>query len=430
MRALNQLLLLAFFALAGVGYIYLYPRQAGFLTKTDVYRFYLGPHLDKLFALGGQNSITVGYLVEADGEITHRPATELVSMPAYDGQRFGRGTLVSTGDGANATLALFDNSQLRLEPNSTILLEAPNEEGEVSSITLKIVTGGVTARKSANSQIKIKLVTPKGTTKVLAEEAVAVVAPRKLKTASAPDALRDLGAETEEFIGPADRPLAEIEKKLTDDKKAKLAEIQSRLDAAAAELERTRQLAMTPSPVASPTAAVASTDKVVKPKLVAPVRHGKGARVPASVFVPEAIAATPATRSQTDENSTPQTVAVRKRDPGARWQRPPQGNDISEAYFAARAGKKNESSRYLARSLTQQGYASNETFADSTRIALDSLLEGYVGGGNGKLALQTLKNVENAYPSDLSARSWATSWRRKLADAGYEVGERVPANSP
>jgi hypothetical protein len=428
MRALNQLLLLVFVLFGAVGYVYLYPRQAGFVTKTDVYRFYVGPNLDRLFAFGGQESATVGYLVEADGDLSYRPASELVPLPAFDGQRFGRGTLVSTGDGARATIALYDDSKLQLEPNSTILLEAPGEGFEVSSITLKVIGGSVTAEKSAASQVDIKVITPRGTVKALTQEKVAVIAPRKVVTADKPDALRNLGAETEEFVGALDKPLAEIERKMEVEKQAKLAELQKQIELSALETEKARIEVAPPlsTPEPAPAPAVAKTEEaVVVPKLLPPSTRRSANRLPASIPAPEA-----ASDSKLEVAAlAPETVSSRRRDPSARWTKPPEGNALSEAFYADRKGRGAESKKILARSLTQKSYASNEAFADATRVALDSLLEGYVANGNEKLATQTLKNVEKAYSADPSAVSWAMEWRRKLATSGFDGGPRSPASS-
>src|SRR5690606_37951561 len=97
-KYLGLLLALIMVTVGGFGYVYFGPPQhTRIISRTDFYRNHVGPLLDRIFLSNSQNSVSVGYLLESRGDLTYRPSSELVFLPARDGQRLFGGTLVSTG---------------------------------------------------------------------------------------------------------------------------------------------------------------------------------------------------------------------------------------------------------------------------------------------------------------------------------------------
>ena len=417
MRLLKALLLFAFLFVGLMGYLYFGPSQyTGFVTRTSFFRLQIAPVFDRLLSSGGVDSEMIAYLEEGDGDVAYRPNTELVSLPARSGQSLSAGTLVSTGEGAVATVSLVDQSKIRLEPNSTILLDAPREGDGLSSVTLKIVTGAVVAEKSKASDIQIRVVTPKGVSKTLTDQKLTIVTPRRSERQTRTLLLAP--KTDEEFIGVTDKPVQEIQKRIEiEDRSMRLASI-----APPEEPEPIRPLAMaveTPPPPPVYIPLPPSTGLQLAPVEVS--------RLPASVPEPfpagdskavELEAARVAAEKAAAEKVAAEKAAALKarlaRVPAIKWKAPPSGSDITRALYAERVGKTGESKRLMARALTQRTYASLQSFNDATRVALDGLLEGYVSRGNRQLADDTIRNVERSYPKDPAAVSWANRWRARL----------------
>lgn len=165
-----------------LGYTYFGPSShTHFFTKREFYQEHIGPFFEKLFSLSGENSALIAHLSSAKGDLSIRPQAELVFVPAHEGQALYSGTIVAVGDDSEAKIALIDGSILSLEPNSTILLEAPVEGASEKSITLKVIKGTIAADKEQSSKLKVRIVTSQGTEKnISAGKKMVVIAQRKV----------------------------------------------------------------------------------------------------------------------------------------------------------------------------------------------------------------------------------------------------------
>ncbi len=375
MKAFRQVGLLVFLALAALGFVYFGPVEyTGVVTRTDFYRYYLGPHLDRFMSLTGQGSLTIAYLFDSEGSVDFTPGNDTVTLPARPGQRFSRRTTVSTSSRSRAVIALVDDSKVTLEANSTILLDIPTDDS-TEALTLKVLGGSVTAERSATSTTQITIVSPKGVAKELTQAKLAVVT-----TKAAPGAA-DVAKDSQEFFGTPEEPLEAIQSKLATARREELQNADTGFEAVADAEEQ--------------------------------ARAAEAARAPASEA--EAVPVEP---------ERPTSFAPRRKAASIRWAPPPEGNDLSQAFFAERAGRKDDSKRLMARALTKPGYQ-GEGFSESTRVALDGLLRGYVENGDARLAQETLRNAKETYGHDAAAQDWLREWDRRL---GSSSSSRVPAS--
>ncbi len=178
---LNACWLLLFWSVGLLGFAYFGPPQwTGWISERPWVRDELFVRLDAFFTRSSaSDSQVIARLETLEGELNFRPSSELVFLRARIGQRFSDGTVVSSGTRSRAVLTLSDDSRLTLAPNSTLLLEIPEGQKDSGVVNLRVVQGQVAAQKDKKSDLRVKLVTPRGQVRELAEERLAVFAPRQ-----------------------------------------------------------------------------------------------------------------------------------------------------------------------------------------------------------------------------------------------------------
>ena len=472
-KRLKIFLLAAFFFVGGMGYSYFGPSEyTSFVTSRSFFRMYWIPTLDRLLSASGDHSVTVGLLDEGAGELSYRPSSELVFLPARVGQRLYGGTLVSSGEGSRAVITLNDTSKLVLEDNSTVLLESSDEGVEAGSITLKVIKGSVSAEQTEKSTANVKIVTPKGVSKTLSSKKVVVVSTQRSidpRSISPVHRLAAIEEQPKEFVGLAEESpsIKEIERKLIKNEPIPVIEVSATAPVARAndsDLEKDKEKEKAIEPVIAPPTIEALPAPPLPPEVVVelpapsaaavavvtplpssvPASSASVTLIPNSAPAPASIApAVPAPAvSATNaknlppvkidiKNHTPKTqtaatvpppplplrkVGSRRAKAVAKFAAGPDGNDLTNAIYAQRAGDLETAQRLMARALTRPEYASNG-FNDGTRLALESLLDSYIEAGDCSQASNIVESVTRSFGSDPSARAWSSTWRSKVSQA-------------
>ena len=469
----RQVLSIFFLMFALLGYSYFGPPYyTHYLTSNVIFRRYIGPAMDRMVLSGQQENISVGYLSLARGDLTFRPSTELVFLPAREGQRFYGGTLVSSGEQSDATITLADNSHLSLAANSTVYLEYPQGGMENGVIQLKVIKGTVEAEQTeADSKLRVKLVTPRGRVARVERRKLVVVAPTQIidpRKRNPAQLLSDLKPK-QEFVGIVDEAPAvkDIEKALIEGRPLNVVqrkEIFEKIDPELeAELNRPRNtvkvlplipgassaIKVADEPATSITPSTTST--LVAPAVVpaiAPAVVAPPALPPVAVVTPPVIAPpapTPPVPTFKPTVSAPRPVArtlprklprmpaavekplvvaqpaVERRAPIEErkakprqnvksFEAPPSGSELSGAMFAAKQGDKDTAKRLVASALTKSEYGTS-AFNDATRFAVDELMQGYMDSNDCPQAKNTILNVSRAYPNNDDAKTWSKKWR-------------------
>ncbi len=388
MKALKQLFAFFFLVVAALGFVYFGPREyTKILTDNLVFKVYLKPLFDRLEVLSGTQSEIVGLLIKSKGDIQFRPDTELLYKNASTGQKFSRRTLVSSAGKSSAIIRLIDDSMLRLDENSVVLIDLKPQMGSNNStLTLKVVQGAMVARKAATSKMAVKVLTTKGVERELTEEKLQIVAPRKIRNSSmvADGQVSDLSLETEEYIGEPVQDTQALVQELEAKKQTEIA--QQEVERAAAE----KLLAQPPSNLERVPATVASSQELATPEKEA------------ESLVPDRI--------------IPRVV----RESQLRWKAPPIENHLTRAIYAKKLGKDSEARRYVALATSNPGFF-EDTFNDATRIAAEGLLDAYVAESKCQVVNDTLGNIQRRYAHDAAAREWASGWRLKAEKSGCSL---------
>ncbi len=381
-RILGYLLGGILIIIGGLGFIYFGPPQiTKHITRTQFFKNFLGPKLDKIFLIDQSNSFSIGHLDETEGDLTYRPSSELVFLPAREGQRLFGGTLVSTGPNSKGTITLIDDSELVLEENSTILLEIP-EDFEISgAMDLQVLSGSVSAERkqegtAAAKSIKVNLVNTAGQRQELKREKLVIVAKDQIAQPKQEEIAKDEPVIASNLQGiptagaaqaapPSELSLESIQSNLSVDQLGPLS-----LDSGESSALSTGELGL-----------------------------NEENREPASI--PEI---------QPDWPTAIEPRLVKKREPKRvirirQFDPPPEESDLARAIFALNQGKRSLSQRYLARALTRKDYYTG-TLNPATRIALEGVLENYLAAKDCELASYFFANAERAFSQNESGSSW------------------------
>lgn len=364
----------------GLGFVYFGPPQVTkYITRTAFFKNVLGPELDKIFLINQSNAVAIGLLDQADGDLSYRPSSELVFLPAREGQRLFGGTLVSTGPNSQGTITLLDDSELKLDENSTVLLEIPEDFETTGAMDLQVLSGSVSAeRKNAaptQKQIKINLLNSKGEKREFKREKLVIAAKEPLPPQEPePTALAPI----------VPNPLVESSSTaVTNAEQGGLQSLQSNLESVTSE-----------SPISldslGPTS-LSTGELGAEP----PVDNREPAAIPElepewpSAIEPRLV----------KKREPKRIVRIRQFDP------PPEQNDLTRAIYALNQGRRSLSQRYLARALTRKEYFS-ENLNTATKFALEGVLENYLAVKDCELAGYFVSNAEKAFKPSDSNQSW------------------------
>jgi hypothetical protein len=456
-----------FLLFSTIGFLYFGPvEHTGFISRGAFFQQKIAPYFDVLFSTADSDGVMIGYLSSGDGDLTFRPSSELVFLPARVGQRLSGGTVFSSGEESSALITLVDNSQITLEPNSTVLLDAPKgATDDGGTVSLKVIKGAVSAeKKNADSKINLRIVTPRGRVTKVTKEKLVVVAPKVEKDPRALKTIKDLMNDTtdEEYLGNALNapnikdiekdlklgkvssdikgalPLSAIMTKSTyseaplvpppslesaaskieaDDRRpASIGTVQQEQSPAAMDASALAQLPTIQTNVApvveSPTVSATRDSKladVSSEELQAVAQGGKVAADEIDSLINDSKKATevkalppPPPTPAAPRVVGPSKRIIIKKDKVAKFAAGPAGNDITNAMFASRQGDSEESQRLFASALTRKEYHSTG-FNDAMRVALDGIMEGHVTAGDCELASDQYGNVERGYVNDRGA---------------------------
>lgn len=462
-KIFNGIFLLSFSVFALVGYSYFGPYDhTAWLTNQEFFQRYVTTRLDRiLLSIGTSNGIYVGRLSIVRGDLRFRPTNELVFLPARLGQRLHGGTFLSTGARSSAVIKLLDDSEIRVEPNSTLLLSAEDRTsaGADAAITLKILQGRVTAEKlsRADSASSIKLVTPGGKTEKLATKKLVVLAPevkvdpRRVEAAFV-DFVKESVMQSAEYIGSAEAAptVEQLESKVsslidTTSSNLNLSSLQGSqslvgaspagfatngADIVAPEAEKsslsesdllggggmiapaTTPAADAPKPNVDTAASSLSSDKIEKA-----LNEGEALKAAAAAErkrKQEELRRKEAAR-KAEELRQAKIVAERERKQIEEWIKLNGQTPLAGALLARMNGDSAGAMRLFRQTLSNREYASVD-FNDGQRLAWDGIFQELLGKSPSpiecELARGDLDQVRKRHPNDPKAERFLSKWTK------------------
>jgi hypothetical protein len=379
------------FLVGALGYIYYGPpHHTHFVTRTSLYRSYLGPGLDKILAEKGAEGISVGYLNRGIGELTFRSSSALVFKPAREGQRFFGGTVVSTGPKSGGSITLLDESIIELSENTTVILELPEVSDTGTVIDLQVISGTLSAEKKSSQAVQLKVSNQKTQTEVIKKEKIVMM--------SEPVSVSNEKNEAPISLVPKVSPVATVT--TNTPVPSGLENLRSSVVSAPSPLDIPLQSQESLSLETGELSLEGSTEQS---------------------FVDREPTALPEPEPDWPEVILAREIPVVRKKKIVRvkeFEAPPELNDLSNALFALKKGKNQESQRYLAKSLTRPGYFKG-SFNSASKFALDGILQNYIQNKECDLAYSVLENAQSVYSSSKEATDWIQGWKvRSIKSCG------------
>ncbi len=365
MRSVAYIGVFAFLMFFAIGFSYFYPSHSP-LASQSWFSNSLVPALDAWLIQGRQGTYS-GHLLAAQGELKFKSDSDFVFYPARSSQRFYGKTMISSGVKSTATIEVAEGVQVQLEPNSVLIVE-PQVDGVNDGPVIRVIGGAVVAKATVKAKQKVRVVTNSGSSRVIDQKGVAVVADGKGYMGDMPEDINKL----RETFASQDQQLLERERLVREES----LRAEALREQEAAKKIQDFVISESESPVRSPTSNIEQATTVEVPQKIA--------------------------RRKFNES----LVGTAKEIPNT---------NVAKGIYQAKRGQKSAATRSFASALSSPLYAANEDFNPSVQVALDGMLESYEINKRCGLARDTLSNTLRQYPKSGAAKSWGEGWTSRLA---------------
>jgi hypothetical protein len=179
MKATRLALVLVYVLVCGVGFLYFGPKQyTSKILTSSFYKKHLS-FLDKLFWSLKNKSESVAQVKKLKGELRYQPQDVFVYLPAVTQDSIPDKSFLVTSSESTAWLKLYDDTLMKLDPNTTVYLEIPRDgEGQDLALSLQVLEGEVKVERTKDDGKKIEVRTKEGKQFVLEQKKIKLEAER------------------------------------------------------------------------------------------------------------------------------------------------------------------------------------------------------------------------------------------------------------
>jgi predicted transcriptional regulator len=388
-------LLLVYFVVCVLGFLYFGPTQyTSKILKSPLYQKHFS-FLGRIFWPLKKKGETVAEVKKMVGELRFQPQDVFVYLPAGTSDSIPDKSFLVTSPDSQAWLKLYDETLLRLDADTTVYLEIPEDKEESSiAISLQVIQGEIKVQRQREDGKKIEVKTQEGKKFVLEEKKFKLEAKTINQVAAKIEQRQQVLGDTARGAGAS----------------ARIEQREQSLDDAAGAGVMSQRLAPEQTVTANLEngGAFGAGSTKLSDQTMSSSLDSSGAPASLAVKVPDQIA--PPRR----------VIASIQTEIKSRL---PEKNHITKALSEAKGGNVDEATRLMAETLRDSAYSgvSEKNFPGGIKLALDSLFTEQVKRPNCPYVKDFIKNISTRYSSDSSAQEWASAWSARFRGAGCRL---------